>query len=155
MVAAARAHTPHVNGPTDTAARGTTVARGQGMILGVGLDVVEMSRMTRALADSSTGFAERVYTPTELADCAARADRVEMLAGRFAAKEAFLKALGSESILELLLRQVEVVRGGGGRPELRVGGSAAERVSERGVRRLHLSLSHQPGFAAAVVILEG
>src|SRR5260221_13285425 len=111
--------------------------------------------MARARAAASSGFAERVYTPTELSDCAARADRVEMLAGRFAAKEAFLKAIGSESILELLLRQVEVVRGGGGRPELRVGGSAAERGSERGGRRLHLSLSPQPGVAAAVVILEG
>ena len=124
------------------------------MILGVGLDVVETARMARALGDSDAGFAERVYTPAELADCATRADRVEALAGRFAAKEAFLKAIGSESILQLLLRQVEVVRGGGGRPELRVGGSAAARMSERGVRRLHLSLSHQPGLAAAVVILE-
>jgi holo-[acyl-carrier protein] synthase len=124
------------------------------MILGIGLDVVEVGRMARALAHSGTRFAERVYTPAELADCAARPDRVEALAGRFAAKEAFLKALGTESILELLRRQVEVVRGDRGRPELRLGGSAAERVNERGVRRLHLSLSHQAGFAAAVVILE-
>jgi holo-[acyl-carrier protein] synthase len=125
------------------------------MILGVGMDVVETARMARALAHSGTHFAERVYTPAELADCAARGDRIEALAGRFAAKEAFLKALGNGSVLGLLLRQVEVVRGDGGRPELRLGGSAAERLSERGVHRLHLSLSHQPGFAAAVVILEG
>lgn len=125
------------------------------MILGVGLDVVETARMARALAHSDAGFAERVYTPAELADCAGRADRVEALAGRFAAKEAFLKAIGSESVLDLLLRQVEVVRGDHGRPELRLCGSAAERIGERGVRRLHLSLSHQPGFAAAVVVLEG
>ncbi len=125
------------------------------MILGIGLDVVETARMARALGHHGTRFAERVYTPTELADCAARPDRIEALAGRFAAKEAFLKALGSESVLDLLLQQVEVVRGDGGRPELRVAGGAAQRANSHGVRRLHLSLSHQPGLAAAVVILEG
>jgi holo-[acyl-carrier protein] synthase len=125
------------------------------MILGVGLDVVETARLDRALASSGARFAERVYTAAELADCAARPDRIQALAGRFAAKEAFLKALGTESVLELLLQEVEVVAGDGGRPELRLGGSAAARVSERGVRRWYLSLTHDGGVAAAVVILEG
>ena len=125
------------------------------MILGVGLDIVETARVARALANHGARFADRVYTPAELADCAARADRVQALAGRFAAKEAFLKALGTGWIRGLSLRHVEVVRGKSGPPELRLLGSAVDRVRERGVCGLHLSLSHQPGVAAAVVILEG
>lgn len=124
------------------------------MIVGVGLDVVETARVERALAEFGARFTDRVYTAAELADCAARADRVEALAARFGAKEAFLKALGTGWVFGLSLRQVEVVRRDGGPPELRLTGSAAARVAERGVRRIHLSLSHQPGFAAAVVILE-
>ena len=125
------------------------------MILGIGLDVVETARLDRALARHGERFAERVYTAAELADCAARRDRIEALAGRFAAKEAFLKALGTESVLELLLQEIEVVAGDSGRPEFRLGGSAAARVRERGVQRLSLSLTHDGGVAAAVVILEG
>ena len=85
------------------------------MILGVGLDIVETARVARALANHGARFADRVYTPAEYADCAARADRVEALAGRFAAKEAFLKALGTGWIRGLSLRHVEVVRGKGDR----------------------------------------
>lgn len=124
------------------------------MICGVGLDVVETARVARALANYGARFAERVYTAAELADCAGRADRVEALAARFAAKEAFLKALGTGWVTGLPLRHVEVVKGKDGPPELRLHGAAAERMAERGVRRIHVSLSHEPGFAAAVVILE-
>lgn len=124
------------------------------MIRGVGLDVVETARVARALANHGERFAERVYTPTELADCAGRADRVEALAARFAAKEACLKALGTGWITRLSLRHVEVLKQTDGPPELRLHGAARERMTECGARRLHVSLSHQPGLAAAVVILE-
>ena len=125
------------------------------MILGVGIDLVETARVARALANHGARFEERVYTAGELADCAGRADRVEALAARFAAKEAFLKALGTGWIRGLSLRDVEVVRGRDGPPALRLLGSAVQRVTEREVRSVHLSVSHQPGVAAAIVILEG
>lgn len=124
------------------------------MILGVGLDVVETPRVARALATYGARFAERVFTAAELADCAGRADRAEALAARFAAKESFLKALGTGWITGLSLRDVEVTRATDGPPMLRLVGGAADRAAERGVRRVHLSLSHQTGLAAAVVILE-
>lgn len=124
------------------------------MIRGVGLDVVETARVARALANYGARFAERVFTAVELADCAGRADRVEALAARFAAKEACLKALGTGWITGLSLRHVEVSKGKDGAPELRLYDAAAERMAERGARRIHVSLSHQPGLAAAVVILE-
>ena len=125
------------------------------MILGVGLDVVETERIARALALHGRRFEERVYTAAELAECAERADRAQALAGRFAAKEALLKALGTGSAHGISFQQVEVVRADGGSPTMSVTGSAAAEARRRGVRQIHVSLSHQPGLAAAVVILEG
>jgi holo-[acyl-carrier protein] synthase len=127
------------------------------MILGVGLDVVNTDRVVRALAAHGRRFEQRVYTPAELADCAERGDRIQALAARFAAKEAFLKALGIGFTGGISLTQIEVMKADGqeGRPALRLGARAAARADERGVQRVHLSLSHQPGLAAAVVVLEG
>ena len=125
------------------------------MILGVGLDVVETERIARALALHGRRFEERVYTAAERAECAQRADRAQALAGRFAAKEALLKALGTGSAHGISFQQVEVVRADGGSPTMSLTGSAAAEARRRGVRQIHVSLSHQPGLAAAVVILEG
>src|SRR5438132_13625580 len=86
------------------------------MILGVGLDVVETERVARALAAHGRRFEERVYSPAELAGCAHRVDRAQALAVRFAAKEAFLKPLGTGWVRGLSLRQVEGVAQHGGRP---------------------------------------
>ncbi|PYP71946.1 MAG: holo-[acyl-carrier-protein] synthase [Gemmatimonadetes bacterium] len=124
------------------------------MILGVGLDVVETERIAQALAAHGLRFEERVYTSTELAQCAQRADRAQALAGRFAVKEAFFKALGTGLAPGLSFRQVEVIERDG-RPALRLQGPAADQARKRGVGAIHFSLSHQPGVAAAVVILEG
>lgn len=125
------------------------------MVLGVGLDIVEIARIARALAVHGQRFAERVYTPGELAACASRADRAQALAGRFAAKEAFLKAMGTGWVRGVSLRQVEVVECPGGMPAIQLMGGAADRAQRKQVRTVHLSITHQPGLAAAVVILEG
>jgi holo-[acyl-carrier protein] synthase len=124
------------------------------VIIGVGHDVVETERVARALAAHGRRFADQIYTRAEQALCARRADRAEALAGRFAAKEAFFKALGTGLARGLSLRQVEVVKQGG-RPALRLRGGAAKEARKLGVRAIHVSLSHQPKVAAAVVILEG
>jgi len=124
------------------------------MIVGIGLDVVETARVARALAKYGKRFEDRVFTAAELAECAGRADRVQALAGRFAAKEALLKALGTGWIDGLSFRQVEVVSGNGRGPTLKLADAVAARVRQRGIRGLHLSLSHEPGLAAAVVVLE-
>jgi holo-[acyl-carrier protein] synthase len=124
------------------------------MIVGVGLDVVETDRIARALALHGRRFEDRVYTAAELAECAERSDRAQALAGRFAAKEALLKALGTGSARGISFLQVEVVRRDGGGAAISLTGSAAAEARRRGVRHVHVSLSHQPGLAAAVVILE-
>jgi len=113
------------------------------MILGVGLDVVETERVARAVAAHGRRFEERVYTAAELAKCSQRADRVQALAARFAAKEAFLKALGTGSARGLTFRQVEVVRGEGGHPALRLAGAAAAHARRRKVRKIHVTRSRR------------
>lgn len=125
------------------------------MIVGVGIDLVETARMARAVEEHGERLEARIFTPAERADCAGRVDRVQALAARFAAKEACLKALGTGWARGLSFRQVEVVRDGEGRPSLLLAGLAASRAHEMGVRRIHVSLTHQPGAAAAVVVLEG
>ena len=127
---------------------------GAGVIIGIGLDIVETTRFARALGSTEEGFAGRVFTARELMACASRADRVQALAARFAAKEACLKALGA-GILESALHEVEIVSMQSGAPQLRLAGALAARARGRGARRAHVSLTHQPGVAAAVVILEG
>lgn len=125
------------------------------MIVGIGLDIVDTQRLARTLAGAgAAAFERRVFTPGELAACAGRVDRVEALAARFAAKEACLKALGV-GLFEAGLQEVEVVRGRGGVPRIRLSGEARRSAGRARVRHVHISLTHEPGFAAAVVILEG
>lgn len=125
------------------------------MILGIGLDVVETAQIRRLLAAHGRRFEERVFTAGERGDCAGRADREQAFAARFAAKEACFKALGTGWSQGVSFLQVEVTRTDGGAPALRLSGRAADRARERGVRSVHVSLSHQAGIAAAAVILEG
>ena len=124
------------------------------MIVGLGIDIVEIGRLGEALRRHGDRFAERVFTAGERAACEARGDRVLALAARFAAKEACLKALGTGWAEGLGFRDVEIVREGGQPPRLVLHGEAARRADKLGVVRSHVSLTHQPGLAAAVVVLE-
>ncbi len=124
------------------------------MICGVGIDLMETARLERALAERGDRFERRVFTPVELDQCRDRRDRLQALAARFAAKEACMKALGTGWSKGLGFRQIEVVRGEGGKPSLRLSGAAARRAEELGVVTIEVSLTHQPTMAAAVVVLE-
>ena len=124
------------------------------MIVGIGLDVVEVAKVRELLADQRT-FEERVFTAAERSDCAGRADKVDALAARFAAKEACFKALGTGWSQGVSFLQVEAQRADGGAPRLALSGQAAESARARGVKQLHVTLTHSAGVAAAAVILEG
>ena len=126
-----------------------------GIIVGVGIDLIEVDRLDRALARHGTRLEKRIFTRRELEDCRARADRVQALAARFAAKEACLKALGTGWSAGLSFRQVELTRPTGAAPRVQLHGAAAERAARLGVTVVHVSLTHQPRTAAAVVVLEG
>ena len=116
------------------------------MIIGVGIDVVEIARLEQAL-HRTHGLAGRLFCEAE------RALPMRSLAARFAAKEALAKALGAPP--GLLWTDAEVVAGPDGRPELKVSGTVADAAARRGVKRWHLSLSHEGALATAVVIAEG
>jgi holo-[acyl-carrier protein] synthase len=116
------------------------------MIIGVGIDVVEIARFGQAL-NRTPGLAGRLFTDAE------RILPPHSLAARFAAKEALAKALGAPR--GLLWTDAEVVTHESGRPSLRVHGTVAAAAARLGVSRWHLSLSHDAGIASAVVIAEG
>ncbi|MCK2215131.1 holo-ACP synthase [Actinomadura sp. ATCC 31491] len=116
------------------------------MILGIGVDVVDIARFERAL-ERTPGLRERLFTEGE------RPLPVQSLAARFAAKEAVAKALGAPRGLGH--QEAEVCRDELGKPELRVSGRVAETAYELGVKRWHISLSHDAGVAVAYVIAEG
>ena len=116
------------------------------VIIGVGIDVVDVERFTLSLTRTPR-LAERLFTDAEQQLAPAS------LAARFAAKEALAKALGAP--VGLLWRDAEVHRGLDGRPHLTLHGTVAARAELLGVRATHLSLSHDAGIASAVVIAEG
>lgn len=122
------------------------------MIIGLGLDVVELPRIKRALERHGHAFAERILHPDELA--VLPADPVPYLAARFAAKEAAVKALGTGFSQGIGYKDVYVRKLEGGRPELALAGAALERFRAMGAARAHLSLTHGREIASAVVILE-
>lgn len=116
-------------------------------VVQVGVDIIEIGRVQRALDRFGARFRQRVFTLAELEETNAR---VASLAARFAAKEATIKALGHSAIA---LHEIEVVRLPGGRPALRLHGRAAARAAELGVVDLAVSLSHSREYAVAVVVL--
>jgi holo-[acyl-carrier protein] synthase len=123
------------------------------MVVGLGIDVASVERVRRALERFGTRFSDRVLTSGERADLGPRkADRAEAFAGRFAAKEAALKALGGPR--DVGWHDLEVRRAASGAPELRFHGAAAEHGRRLGVGRAHVSITHDAGVAAAVVVLE-
>lgn len=122
------------------------------MILGLGIDVVEVARL-QGILEGPLGkrFVERVFTPKERAYCDGHAARAVHYAGRFAAKEALVKALGAPE--GVTWQNMEVASDGP--PKISTSGRAGEAAWSRGVRSIHLSLSHDGGLAVAAVVLEG
>jgi holo-[acyl-carrier protein] synthase len=116
------------------------------LIVGVGIDVVDIARFERAL-NRTQGLASRLFTHGE------QGLPVRSLAARFAAKEALAKALGAPR--GLLWTDAEVVTDSLGKPELKVHGTVAAAAEVLGVRHWHVSVSHDAGVATAVVIAEG
>jgi holo-[acyl-carrier protein] synthase len=115
-------------------------------IVGVGIDVVDISRFQDALR-RTPGLTERLFTAVEASRPPAS------LAARFAAKEALAKALGAPGNLDW--HDAEVVSESSGRPVFSLSGTVAARAAEVGAASVHLSLSHDAGIASAVVVLEG
>jgi holo-[acyl-carrier protein] synthase len=121
---------------------------------GVGVDLVEIDRIERLIAERGAHVFERLLTPAERAYCEDMARPAEHVAARLAAKEAVYKALqGTAEARGIGWRDIEVARQPDGRPEIMLTGRAAERAAELGATRILLSLSHTHRTAIAMAVL--
>ncbi|UCE82725.1 MAG: holo-ACP synthase [Deltaproteobacteria bacterium] len=125
------------------------------MIRGIGVDLVNIDRMERAVERWGQRFLERIFTAAEIERCQGRARPAQCLALRFAAKEAFAKALGLGIREGLRWRDVEVVQDDLGKPSLLLHNRAKQLLEKMEAKRAWLSLSDERDSAIAVVVLEG
>jgi len=123
-------------------------------ILGIGLDATDIPRLADILERYGERFLQRVFTAAEIAYCTQRRNPAPHLAGRFAAKEAAMKALGTGHSRGVLWKDVEVVRSGGP-PRLQLHRGAADRANSMNVRRSLLTITHSETLAMAQVMLIG
>ncbi len=125
------------------------------MIVGIGIDLLEVPRMEKALHRSGERFLARVFTSGERRSCEAAGGGPARWAVRFAAKEAVLKALGTGWSRGVSWHDVEILRLAGGAPQVVLHGAALDIARRRGADVCHVSLTHERRHTAAVAILEG
>ena len=124
------------------------------MIIGTGVDIVEIARFRKVLERSKERFVQRVFTAEEQKFCTAHHDPVPHFAVRFAAKEALFKALGTGWAKGITWQDAEVLREESGAPVMVLHGEAQKLTAAKGAHAVHLSLSHTENSAVATVILE-
>lgn len=122
------------------------------MIIGIGIDIIEISRIKDAM-DKNPLFLEKVYTKNEIDYIKSRNYRPEYAAGRFAAKEAVSKALGT-GIFSISIRDIEVDRNANGKPIIVLKGKAKQIAQKNGNYKVHVSISHSRENAVAYAVLE-
>jgi holo-[acyl-carrier protein] synthase len=123
------------------------------LVLGVGIDIVEVERVASVARRHGERFLRRVFTPLEVERC--HGNRDQYLASRFAAKEAAFKALGTGWGGGVKWTEVEVDNLVTGAPVMTLAGTAQARSQSMGVARVHVTISHTAGHAMAQVVLEG
>jgi holo-[acyl-carrier protein] synthase len=124
------------------------------VIVGLGVDIAEIDRVAAAIVRHGRPFLDRVFTPAEIAYCERYRNRFERYAGRFAAKEAAMKALGTGWTSGVRWRDIEVTRQPSGRPALVLHGATREHAERLGVRQISISITHSGNTAFAEVIFE-
>ena len=124
------------------------------MIVGLGVDVTEVDRMEAAIERRGRPLLERLFTPSEIAYCEKHRHRAERFAGRFAAKEAAMKALGTGWSRGVRWVDIEVVREPSGKPTLKLSGAACAIATSLGVKKIALTITHTGNTALALVIFE-
>ena len=124
-----------------------------GMIYGIGIDLIEVERIRRQL-ERSDRFIKRIFTPDEIVYCESKKNKAQNYAARFAAKEAFFKALGTGWRSGLAFNHVEIINDSLGKPEIRLHGKAEQLIAENGITNICVSLTHLKDFASAIVTLE-
>lgn len=124
------------------------------MIQGIGIDLVENDRIEKIIRKWGQKFLQRVFSEEEINYCGRHIQSAIHYGARFAAKEAFLKALGIGLGMGVKLREIEVVHDDNGKPDLSVRDGAHLQIEKRDIKRIHLSLTHTKNYATAIVLLE-
>ena len=124
-------------------------------ILGIGTDITECLRIAQMIERHGELFITRVYTEHEIGYCSSRTAATQHYAGRWAAKEAVLKALGTGWRRGISWRDIEVRNAPSGAPSIVVRGGAREVFDQMGISRIHISISHARSHAVAYAIAEG
>ena len=124
------------------------------MIVGLGLDIAEIDRIEAAITRHGAPILERLYTPAEVAYCESHRNKFERYAGRFAAKEAVMKALGTGWRRGVRWRDIEIIRKPSGKPSLALKGAAKRIADGLGVKNISVTITHSGNLALAEVIFE-
>lgn len=122
------------------------------MVVGIGIDLIEPERISPNI--HSDDYLRNIFTEAEIASCGNLVNSAERFAGKFATKEAFMKAIGTGVSRGILFTQIEVLNHETGQPYVRATAEAKRRLEELGVTNVHVSITHTKSVAAAVVILE-
>ena len=124
------------------------------MIFGIGTDIADCARVGSIYAKHGHHFVKNILTPAELERMAELKDPKEFIAGRWAAKEAFSKALGTGMCAECAFVEIEVLSDERGKPFVKLYAATAETAKRLGITRIHVSISHERELATAFVVLE-
>ena len=122
-------------------------------IIGIGTDIVEISRVQKVIDSYGSHFLERVYTKNELDSVSGRKNSITFFAGRWAAKEAAAKALGCGIGEKCNFTDIDVGNSSSGQPEISFSGADAAEAGRLGVTGIKLSISHEASYAVATVLL--
>jgi holo-[acyl-carrier protein] synthase len=125
------------------------------MLIGTGVDLIEIDRVAKSMERYGERFLRRVYTAREIAYCSRKRSSAESFAARFAAKEAAAKALGTGISRGVTWTEFQVGREPSGKPILELSGRAAALAAELGVNAISVSLTHSRDLAMAMVVMEG
>lgn len=124
-------------------------------VLGIGTDIVECLRIAQMIERHGELFINRVYTPVEIRYCSSRKQATQHFAGRWAAKEAILKALGTGWTRGISWRDIEIHNEPGGKPLVGLRGGARDRVEQLGIHEMLISISHCRSHATAYALALG
>jgi holo-[acyl-carrier protein] synthase len=123
------------------------------MIAGLGTDLIEVDRIAEKI-NKESGFRELLFSANEIAYCESKTNKFEYYAARFAAKEAFFKALGTGWLEGTTFNEIEITHTSNGKPQLYFLGNTAQIIQAMGFSNILVSLSHIKKMASAVVIIE-
>jgi len=125
------------------------------MILGTGIDVIDFAKLEHAVSEHGDRFLKKVFTDREIRYCRSKAKPVQHFAGRFAAKEAVMKALHTGWSEGVKWKDIEVFVQEAGGPTVELSGGARAYAERMGLKTIHLSISHSGDYAIASAIVEG